>query len=124
MKKRMTLALACLLGTACGVSMHAQPIAAAAVDADDFAYSGDKGLGFWPEQTLLNDGGHIVYSASNLARLRDEVSAGLRLRNSRLNVDVRVLSRGPVMGFESALLASSSQNLITRCESPLLVANC
>jgi carbonic anhydrase len=49
MKKRMTLALAFFLGTACGASLHAQLTAAAAVDADDFAYSGDKGPGFWSE---------------------------------------------------------------------------
>jgi carbonic anhydrase len=43
-------ALAVLVCALCGISAHAQILAAAAgVNADDFAYSGDKGPGFWPE---------------------------------------------------------------------------
>ena len=45
MKRELLLSSHPYLWTACGVAMHAQ----LAADADDFAYSGDKGPGFWSE---------------------------------------------------------------------------
>jgi carbonic anhydrase len=50
MDKRFALVLILLVCAWGNAPAHAQIVAAAAgVDADDFAYTGDKGPGFWPE---------------------------------------------------------------------------
>jgi len=50
MKTRLALILVSFVWVTCGVSAHAQVASAlAGVAADDFAYSGDKGPGFWSE---------------------------------------------------------------------------